>query len=202
MKNIKRINFLEIIILLMPIIDVLNTITNISLSLYFRGLFLCLIVFYFIFKVKSKYKNISFILLTIIGLFSVTYLGHYYTINGTYNIINEITSLIRFIYLPVSSIILVNIYEENQFNLNKTMLRLTILYIILTIIPTIFGIAIPSYDYGKLGYSGLFYSPNELGSILAILSPFPIFYLQQEKHKIINLVLTCLFILTCFILSL
>ncbi len=201
MKNIKNINLLEFVILLMPIIDILNTITHMSLSLYFRGLFLVVIVLYFLFKVKSKYKNISFILLTLIGVFSIIYLGHYYTINGTYNLVNEITSLIKFIYLPVSSIILVNIYEEKQFDLPKTMLRLTIIYIILTLIPTILGIALPSYDYGKLGYSGLFYSPNELGSILAILSPFSILALQQDNHKISNLIISIFFIITCFILG-
>ena len=36
MKEVKKINIWELIILLMPIIDIFNTITNKSLSLYFR----------------------------------------------------------------------------------------------------------------------------------------------------------------------
>ncbi len=201
MKEVKKINIWELIILLMPIIDIFNTITNKSLSLYFRGLFLVVIVGYFLFKTDSKYKKISISLLIIIGLFSGVYLLHYYTFNGLYNIVNEFTTLIKFIYLPVASIALFNIYQENRFDLNRTMLRLSFIFIVLTVIPTVMGIALPSYEYGKLGYSGLFYSPNELGSILAIISPFLILNLQENSNKIRNFLMTVLFIITCFILG-
>ncbi len=201
MKHITKKTLIELFIIIMPIIDILNTITGISLSLYFRGLFLGIVLYLFLFKTNSKYKKISYVFLLIIAIFSGIYIYHYYTLNGTYEIVEEITTLIKFIYLPILISSLLNVYDEEKLNINKIMLNLSLIYIALIILPTLFGISLPSYEYAKKGYSGLFYSPNELGSILAILSPFVILNIQNKDKKIINIIISVLFIITSFILG-
>ena len=79
--KIKKINFIEVFILIMPFIDMLNTITGLSVSLYARGIFLVGLIFYFVFFNKSKIKKISYYLLVILAIFSVIYIYHYFTLN-------------------------------------------------------------------------------------------------------------------------
>ncbi len=199
--KLKKIDIIELLILFMPLIDVFNTITGISLSLLYRGLFLAIILFIFLFKNDSKYKNSSFCLLFLIFCFSMVFCVNFYLTNGFSNIFKEISSLIKFIYLPVTTICLVNYYDNKDLKINEIMLKLAWIYIIYLIIPTIFGISYSSYDYGKKGFTGLFYAPNEVGTILAILTPFVIFNLQKKESKIFSILLGILFIITTFILG-
>ena len=199
--KIKKINFIEVFILIMPFIDMLNTITGLSVSLYARGIFLVGLIFYFVFFNKSKIKKISYYLLVILAIFSVIYIYHYFTLNQTSNIINEITTLIKFQYLPVLTIILLNYYEEKELKIQRIMQRIILIYCISLILPTLLGIALKSYEYGKKGYTGLFYAPNEVSGILAIISPFIILNFQNNKKKILNFLLCIVFILTCFIIG-
>lgn len=199
--KLKKINIMEACILLMPIIDVINTITGLSVSLLIRGLFLIGIFIYFIFANKSKYKKISFLLFSILGIFASIYIFHYFMLNGTYNIINELITLIKFLYLPAITICLVNYYDNKEFNLTKIITKISWIYCILIIVPTILNISLASYSDGKLGTSGLFYSPNELSAILAILSPFVVFSLFKEERKISNIILNVLFIISCYLIG-
>ncbi len=199
--KLKKINILEISILLMPIIDIINTITGLSISLLARGLFLLGILVYFVFYNKSKYKKVSFLLYLILGIFIFIYTLHYFVLNGTYNIVNEFVTLIKFLYLPVITIGLVNYYDNKDLELSKIITKISWIYCILIIVPTIFNISLDSYSDGKLGTSGLFYSPNELSSILAILSPFVVFNLFQKKNKISNIILGVIFIITCYLIG-
>lgn len=201
LDKLKKINIIEASILLMPIIDAVNTLTGISLSLLARGLFLIGILYYFIFINKSKYKKISYILYVILGVFGFIYLLHYFVLNGTYNIINEFITLIKFIYLPAMTIALVNYYDDKKLELSKVITKISWIYCVLIIVPTLCGISLDSYSDGKLGTSGLFYSPNELSSILAILSPFVVFNLSKEKSRISNIILTILFIISCYLIG-
>ena len=201
LNKIKKINLLECFILLMPFIDVLNTLFDLSLSLIIRGLFLIGLLIYFIFINKSKYKKISFGLYGILGAFFVIYLFHYFTLNGTNNIVKEFITLIKFLYLPVVSIALLNYYTDKEMKLSKIMQNLAWIYCALIILPTVFNISLNSYSYGKLGTSGLFYSPNELSSILAVLSPFVIMNIFVEKKKILNILLAIIFIITCYLIG-
>ena len=199
--KIKKINFIELFILIMPFIDMLNTITGLSVSLYARGVFLAGLLFYFVFFNKSKIKKISYYLLVILATFSVIYIYHYFTLNNTYNIFEEITTLIKFLYLPITTIVLLNYYDNKKLDINKIIIRLTIIYCLCIIIPTIFNFSDKSYAFGKKGYVGLFYAPNEISSILALISPFVILNTFKEKYKLLNVLLSILFIITCFILG-
>lgn len=200
-SKIKKIDLLELFVLLMPIIDVINTITGLSISLLARGLFLLGLAIYFVFFNKSNYKKISYILLFILGLFSFTYLFHYFILNGTYNIINEFITLIKFLYLPITIIFLINYYDNKNLNISEIITKIAWIYCLLIIIPTILGVSLESYSDGKLGTSGLFYSPNELSAILTIISPFAVFSLFKKENKIFNIILNVIFIIACYLIG-
>ena len=200
-EELKKIDIIELLILLMPLIDILNTVTNISLSLLYRGLFLAMVLFFFLFKNDSKLKKGSFCLLFVIFSFALVFSFNYYLNNGFINLFWEITTLIKFIYLPILTICLVNYYDDKNLNIKEIMLKLAWVYSLFLIIPTILGVSNLSYDYGKKGYTGLFYAPNEIGTILAILSPFVLLNLQKKEHKMGDFVLCFLFILAIFLLG-
>ena len=201
LEKLKKIDIVKLLILLMPLIDVFNTITGISLSLLYRGLFLAIILFIFLFKNKSKYKQSSLCLIFVIVCFAFVFITNYYLNNGFNNIFNEMATLIKFIYLPIMTICLVNYYDNKDLKISEIMLKLAWIYIIYLLLPTIFGISYSSYDYGKKGFTGLFYAPNEVGTILAILTPFVIFNIQKKENKIFSILLGILFIITAFILG-
>ncbi len=201
LKKINKINLIELFILIMPFIDMLNVITGHSISLYVRGLFLVGLIIYFVFFNKSKIKKTSYYILITLAFFSGIYIYHYFTLNQTFNIINEITTLIKFLYLPVLTIILLNYYDEKELKMQKIMQKIILIYCISLILPTLLGIALKSYEYGKKGYTGLFYAPNEVSSILAIISPFIVLNFQNNQKKILNFLLCIVFILTCFIIG-
>ena len=183
LEKLKKIDIVKLLILLMPLIDVFNTITGISLSLLYRGLFLAIILFIFLFKNKSKYKQSSLCLIFVIVCFAFVFITNYYLNNGFNNIFNEMATLIKFIYLPIMTICLVNYYDNKDLKISEIMLKLAWIYIIYLLLPTIFGISYSSYDYGKKGFTGLFYAPNEVGTILAILTPFVIFNIQKKRKQ-------------------
>ena len=113
-EELKKIDIIELLILLMPLIDILNTVTNISLSLLYRGLFLAMVLFFFLFKNDSKLKKGSFCLLFVIFSFALVFSFNYYLNNGFINLFWEITTLIKFIYLPILTICLVNHYDDKN----------------------------------------------------------------------------------------
>ena len=78
MGKIRNIDLVELLILIMPVIDILNTITGISLSLLYRGIFLIILLFYFLFINKSDIKKTSFVLLILFCVFSGVFLFHYF----------------------------------------------------------------------------------------------------------------------------
>ena len=201
LQKLKKIDIIVLLIILMPIIDVLNTITGFSLSLVYRGIFLIILLCLFLFKNKCKIKKTLLIFLAILGVFSIIFLFHYYLINNTFNFTKEVTSLVKFLYLPILVICLVSYFYDKKYPLSKIIFLLISIYIISLILPSILGFAVKSYGYGKKGFSGLFYAPNEVGAILAVMSPYAIFYSIKDKHKILNFIITLLFIVSCFLIG-
>lgn len=201
MKENKPYDILKIIIFLIPIIDALNTVLNMRLSLVVRSLFLVILFLYTLFFCKSKSKkNIMYILYVVI-LFVLLNLGYNLFLNGFTNAVREIISLIKFLYLPIITICLYIYYDNKEVNIFDFMIKLSYLYASLIILPTVFGIGLRSYDSYKLGFSGLFYSPNEISNILIIFSPFVLFGVLKNKKNICNYVFVLLFIISCFVLG-
>ena len=184
MNNIlNKDKILNYIIYLMPVIDALNTIVGTKLSLIIRSLFLLGFVIYFLFFCKSdNKKNLIYMFLTIV-IFSISYIIYNYFLNGFSNFIGEITSLIKFIYLPILLICLCGYCKDKNINTLNLMINMAYLYALLIVVPTMLGHGLKSYDYYKLGYSGLFYSPNEISNILVILLPFVIFGIFKYKKN-------------------
>jgi len=201
LENFKKRDIISILIIIMPLIDIFNTITGLGISLLYRGIFLFILMILFLINNDSRFKKKSLVLLALLFIFCCIYLIHYYSINGLFNIKNELITLIKFIYLPVLTIGLINYYSNRNILMSELITRIMFVYEILIIVPIILGISLNSYEYAKLGYSGLFYSPNELSGILAILIPFAILIFQKHPKKLINILNIILMIICCFLIG-
>jgi hypothetical protein len=99
------------------------------------------------------------------------------------NIISEIKNLLNNIYLPISIIFIIEMLENNNFEMKKIYIILLI-YLLLVFIPNLLGLGFNSYAYSKEGSVGFFYSANAVGSIISIIVPLFIYELIKNKNKI------------------
>lgn len=193
----KKEKLVYIIILLMPIIDLISSITsrilpNIpSLGVLFKGLLILVIISYVLFISKSKYRKVSIYYFMTIFIYIIFYFI-YKTDLLTINILtNELNYLFKFIYFPIVTFGLLNCFSEYKFDknkLNKVMIISFIAYITLIILPTLFNVNFTSYSnsnyYGSVGW---FYSANEVSTILLLM--FPFIFTLLEKNKILTIIL-------------
>lgn len=193
----KKEKLVYIIILLMPIIDLISSITsrilpNIpSLGVLFKGLLILVIISYVLFISKSKYRKVSIYYFMTIFIYIIFYFI-YKTDLLTINILtNELNYLFKFIYFPIVTFGLLNYFSEYKFDknkLNKVMIISFISYITLIILPTLFNVNFTSYSnsnyYGSVGW---FYSANEVSTILLLM--FPFIFTLLEKNKILTIIL-------------
>ena len=116
-------------------------------------------------------------------------------------LVSELKYILKFIYFPVLTFALLNIFDESGFEkdkLDKIMLWNLIFYILIIIIPTILDINFKSYSNSSYaGSVGWYFSANEVSSILLLL--FPFIYVLLKKHKVI---FSLLFITSLFTISL
>jgi len=205
-KNISKIIIL--FLFLSPIFDLITSIqTNlfnfsfnfiIIIKLFFMGLF----IYYLTFISKTKYKKISLIYLFLIFIYFILYFFMVIYYKETSSLVYEIQNLFRNFYFIINLICLFNIYIYNKTdNLDKTVSKTLIIYILLIFIPTITKIGFNSYAYSKEGSLGLFNSTNEIGGILSILLPLGIYSLFNMKNKLLKLIIFLVSLYTYFSLG-
>lgn len=193
----KKENLVYIIILLMPIIDLISSVTsrilpNIpSLGVLFKGLLMLVIISYVLFISKSKYRRVSIYYFMTIFIYIIFYFIYKTDLLNINILTDELNYLFKFIYFPIVTFGLLNYFSEYKFDenkFNKVMIISFITYIALIIIPTLFNVNFTSYSnsnyYGSVGW---FYSANEVSTILLLMFPF-IFTLLKE-HKILTIIL-------------
>ena len=179
----KIINKIIIIFLFMqPFLDVLTSIQlnynilNFYIASIIRILFMLFILIYMIIY-KYDFKLILYMFI-------------YAFIFALYLVFNHTLSLainaIRIFYLPV----LILFFNNEDINISKKqILILYLIYLLLLIIPSIFGISMDTSNLGdKELYLGLFNGGNELSGILLGLLPIIIVYSKDIKNIIVRII--------------
>lgn len=171
-----------------PIIDLVTSLClnvlniDITLGMIIRFLFLGILLFYFIFFSKSENKKKTFIYLTLIFIYIISFIIQIILLKDISTLFYELSNLVRCFYFPISLVLLIDLSENNNINIKiDTWKNLFLIYILLIFIPTIFNIGFNGYTQGKVGSIGWFNSSNEISAILSILLPLFIYGLNKMK---------------------
>lgn len=194
MKNLinYKLNILEILLILSPIIDIATSISerilniDISIGIIVRALFLAFMLLYVFFKSNYKYKKISIIYLFAVFIYSAIYITNIYINKGIENVIFETKELIKSFFFPICIVGILNYIETKEYKLNpKILFAVAIEYITLLFIPILFNIGFESYAEDKIGSIGWFFSGNEISAIFAILFVFILLSYDYIQNKIL-----------------
>lgn len=193
----KKRKLLEIFLITLPLLDLLTSLNNrmmedfLSVGMIIKGLAIIISYIYIYFFSASKFKKISILYYLGIILYIIGYFLFKYDLLNFNFLISELKYILKFIYFPILTFALLNIFDESGFEkekLNKIMLWNLVFYILIIIIPTILDINFKSYSNSNYaGSVGWYFSANEVSTILLLL--FPFIYPLLKKHKLIFLLL-------------
>lgn len=199
-KNSKNnLSLFFLILLMSPIMDVIisfiqrNYPSFAILGSAIRGLLLAIILIYtFLFKKEKNIKIMNYIIIVLLYMIFFVFLK---------NILpKEIIGVIKFFFFPIMlCCFLVN--NEDPKKIKNYLFISGLIYILLLIIPILTNSALSTYEHGKDGLTGWFYSPNELSGIVSLFLPFIIIKPLESKtckNKILFTVLAILYLYTIF----
>lgn len=207
-KKITLPNIIKLFIILQPIIDIITCLCieygklSITFGVIIRTIFMAFCAILGIIKADKKYKIGMSIYYGILAVYMIGFLANSFIENGTNLILTQIKGLVKNFYLPIILVALIPIFKHYKIHISKKELTITLMIYVVTIFTSsITGIAMPTYKGGdKAGTVGLFYSANEIGAILCLLSPFFITKLIEQKITIHNY--SCILLLSYAILEL
>ena len=194
MKNLiyKKLNILEIVLILSPIIDILTSVSqrtlniDISLGLIIRSFLLFFMTAFTLVESNYKYKKVTIGYLLLVSIYSILFCGSMYLNKGNQFIISEIKNLIKAFYFPICLVAILNYVETRKYKINLKLIFFVMLeYLVLLFIPSILNLGYESYAEDKIGTIGWFFSANEISSIYSILIVLVVFSYKYIKNKII-----------------
>lgn len=198
MEKLNKINKMHLFIILLPIIDFIISICtwnglNSSIGLLIKGIFLAYAIIYLL---KNKQHRKIFIVLS---LYLIIYFAYLFTNN--LNIIKECTNLIKIFYLPIL-ILFFSEYQNEKIN-KKTITFVFLLYLLLYLIPFIFGLGhnISEVYPNKDLYLSYFYIGNELANVFILLLPISLIYLIESNSYLLKGLFLILILCTCLLMS-
>ena len=206
MSNILEKKFFYLFIILQPILDLLTSFMSrnmdlpLTIGIIARSLFMVYMFMYalFVYRPQGRIYKYSRWILIGIGVYIITFLG-YTLLSKDTSIITEIKGVIKLFYFPIvlTGVFILN--EKDSLEITKNYLMYLLLgYTVVIYIATITGTYFRSYNeylYG-LGTVGWFFAANEIGSIIAILTPFTIINIIENKLIIVNIISIILCILS------
>ncbi len=195
-------NIIILFILLQPIIDIITGLSiqyanaTITFGIVIRTIFMIFLVILGLIKADKKYTMGMCIYYGFLCIYMLVFLVNAYMENGINLMFVQVKGLIKNFYLPIILVALIPIFKEYKINIDRKILATTLMLYVLTIfIANICGIAFLTYKAGdKAGTVGLFYSANEIGAILCLLSPFLVVDLVKEKLTWIKGIYALLFV--------
>lgn len=186
----KKLNILEVFLILGPFIDISTSVTERNFNLDFsvgilvRAFFIAFIVFYTFFISSYKYKKLSIIFIFGVFIYFLMYIANMYITKGISNILFEIKEAIKVFFFPLSLVGILNYIGTKKYETNpKLLFIIAIEYIFLLFVPAFFNIGYESYAQDKVGTIGWYFSGNEISAIYAILFVFIIFSYDYIKNK-------------------
>lgn len=200
MKNKIRLNFLKVpslkhFLIIGPIIDLITSlmvyynISTFTLGMFIRTLYMVLLFCFFALSKDDKQKKPISYFISVIVFYMLLYTVNIYISKGSTFIISEIKPLLKTFYFPLFLLLSFSIIkseERKKTDYIKLFKNIFYLYLLFLIVPYILNISFNTYDWGKQGFIGWFYSPNEISAILAILFPFVFYDLFYNKKTILS----------------
>lgn len=202
MNNKKK---LYLFLLLLPIIDVLTSITeklnlNIpSLGIIIKSVFLGIMILYLIISSTSKYKKMSLYYLMAIFLYMVLFFITKINYLNLSLFVIELKYMIKILFYPISLITMICYFDDKKLSkeeLSSVLLKSFLIYLLFIIIPFITKTGFNSYMDGSYGSSGWFYAANEMAIILIALFPFNYMLLKKSIVFVIIPIISALLIST------
>ena len=202
MNNKKK---LYLFLLLLPIIDVLTSITeklnlNIpSLGIIIKSVFLGIMILYLIISSTSKYKKMSLYYLMAIFLYMVLFFITKINYLNLSLFVIELKYMIKILFYPISLITMICYFDDKKLSkeeLSSVLLKSFLIYLLFIIIPFITKTGFNSYMDGSYGSSGWFYAANEMAIILIALFPFSYMLLKKSIVFVIIPIISALLIST------
>ena len=183
-------------ILLQPILDLMTSVSintlniNLTIGMIIKTLFLLFIMISTVYVYKKKNALWYYSLILLYALFFVASILIYE--NGS-NLFGELQGLLRTFYFPVLLYSLFLIKDEINIK-PEIFITVAAIYIFLILVPMILGIGFESYQITKEGTVGFFNSANEIGAILAVLTPIMFLLIKNQKKY-----LTLVILMICYI---
>ena len=180
MNNKKTATLIYIFLILQPFLDLFTSLMvryttfPITIGMLLRGLFLLFCIILFV-KSKSIHKKKSIIYLTFLSLFCILYFITKTDIFTIEFLKTEIIYMFKYLYFPIITICLINVYDELELDKDKLFKIFTInaiTYAVLILIPEITKTSFASYIGSNKGTVGWFYAANEIGAITVALLPY------------------------------
>lgn len=205
----KKINqYIGIFFLVQPILDLITSLsvkffdTNFSLGMVVRFIFLLFSLVYLVFLSTSQKKKISLLLVAIMIAYIFMYLANNVYLKGTGILFDEIKYMLKLFYFPFILLSFWNLIDEEWFSFRDSILvEITFIYSIIMLLAQLTGTQFISYSHNKVGHSGWFFSPNEIGAVIAILLPVVFVYVIENRKKIGIYSLLFAYIYSIFILG-
>ncbi|MDD4036123.1 MAG: O-antigen ligase family protein [Bacilli bacterium] len=210
MKKLEKyiIRYFNLFLLTQPLIDLASAIgiktvnIDISLGIIIRGIMLVICLIYLFFLNDSKYRKKTHIYLGAIFVYIILYLVNVINQSGISVLSNELKYIIKLFYFPFILLFIYNMYANNKFKMGWGTLTIIVsMYAAIIFLAQITGTQFVSYSGGKLGHVGWFYSPNEIGAVIAILSPLFICECVNNRKDIRFYLLLIIYIYSVFIIG-
>ncbi len=194
----KKDTCIHLFILLLPIIDFLTSIATwenvpVSIGLIIKGLFLIYACFYLL----KHHANKKIFL--ILGFYFITYFGYLFTSDKS--LTTEMINIIKIFYLP--TLILFFSEYENQRISKKTLAIVCLEYLLLYIVPFLFGLGhnISEIYPNKELFLSYFYIGNELSNVFILCAPVVITYLLESNSYLLKGIFLLLGCITALLMS-
>lgn len=196
MEKIYTKKIISIIIVLQPIIDILTFFMkeyanmDVTVGVVIRTLFLLYALIYIVFSekiTKNKKNLLSLIVLSIVFLINILI-----TIANKTFAISDIKNIMKVCYLPIILIFFLMYNEKSKEKLSYKILIINGLIISSSIlIAKLTGSEVCTYGDSINcieGYSGWFYSANELGMILVLLFGVTLYDFYKTNYSVLSLI--------------
>lgn len=185
--NSERQKFYSLFVIFLfaqPFIDVVTSLNTrasgslLTIGTYLRFAFMIVGLVYVLIQLVKERKTLPIVFLVLSGLSIVLSFGINYVTKKPFWTTTELRFDAKAAYFIV--MLYIGYFYARQLNDTKRLVRnlawINFFVSVFLLVPTLIGAGFNSYHYLKSGSTGFFFSANQTGGILAMLSPFAVYY--------------------------
>ena len=200
MKEIIKKNWLFLLIVLQPILDIVAYFQYDSkigtIAGYIRLLLMVIIVFYALYKIPKK-RNFL-ILMGIIGIYCILHIANGFRV-GYLSLAEDVSYMAKVLQMPVLGIAFCYLFKNNSHKKQIINAFVVNFFVIIgtTLIAHLTGTGEYTYKIYKVGYMGWFANATSQSIIIVTLVPFVLYWISRKKNIFISFITE---ILSCLVL--